>query len=437
MIDKSQPNESGMKINLSSTARLAALGSIVMFVGLFALAHFVNINGAVIASGQAVVRGKPKLVQTIDGGVVADIKVKDGDVVSAGDLLLRLDPTLLQINRDILRERLAAVLAHESRLKAEYLGRDEIERVTPPDYIDAESLDSNYVGQNEIFQSRRDVQQGRKEQLDERILQFGNQISGVEGQIESKKNQREFIERELESARKLSSQGLARESQVLELQRAEASLLGELAEHQSDLARIQNSIRDTQLEILQSEREFKEQAVTELRDVTAQHEELMLEIVTIEKKLDRIAFLAPADGVVHEMQAFTVGGVIAPESTILQIVPVSEGVEFELRIDPTAIDQIFVGQTAKVQFPAFDMKTEPVLFGELTGISPSTLSDPATGQSYYRATLGLPEEELARLGEVQLVPGMPVQAFMQTGARSVLSYLVKPMTDQLKLAFRE
>ena len=437
MIDKSQPNESGMKINLSSTARLAALGSIVMFVGLFALAYFVNINGAVIASGQAVVRGKPKLVQTIDGGVVADIKVKDGDVVSAGDLLLRLDPTLLQINRDILRERLAAVLAHESRLKAEYLGRDEIERVTPPDYIDAESLDSNYVGQNEIFQSRRDVQQGRKEQLDERILQFGNQISGVEGQIESKKNQREFIERELESARKLSSQGLARESQVLELQRAEASLLGELAEHQSDLARIQNSIRDTQLEILQSEREFKEQAVTELRDVTAQHEELMLEIVTIEKKLDRIAFLAPADGVVHEMQAFTVGGVIAPESTILQIVPVSEGVEFELRIDPTAIDQIFVGQTAKVQFPAFDMKTEPVLFGELTGISPSTLSDPATGQTYYRATLGLPEEELARLGEVQLVPGMPVQAFMQTGARSVLSYLVKPMTDQLKLAFRE
>ena len=437
MIDKSQPNESGMKINLSSTARLAALGSIVMFVGLFALAYFVNINGAVIASGQAVVRGKPKLVQTIDGGVVADIKVKDGDVVSAGDLLLRLDPTLLQINRDILRERLAAVLAHESRLKAEYLGRDEIERVTPPDYIDAESLESNYVGQNEIFQSRRDVQQGRKEQLDERILQFGNQISGVEGQIESKKNQREFIERELESARKLSSQGLARESQVLELQRAEASLLGELAEHQSDLARIQNSIRDTQLEILQSEREFKEQAVTELRDVTAQHEELMLEIVTIEKKLDRIAFLAPADGVVHEMQAFTVGGVIAPESTILQIVPVSEGVEFELRIDPTAIDQIFVGQTAKVQFPAFDMKTEPVLFGELTGISPSTLSDPATGQTYYRATLGLPEQELARLGEVQLVPGMPVQAFMQTGARSVLSYLVKPMTDQLKLAFRE
>ena len=437
MIDKSQPNESGMKINLSSTARLAALGSIVMFVGLFALAYFVNINGAVIASGQAVVRGKPKLVQTIDGGVVADIKVKDGDVVSAGDLLLRLDPTLLQINRDILRERLAAVLAHESRLKAEYLGRDEIERVTPPDYIDAESLESNYVGQNEIFQSRRDVQQGRKEQLDERILQFGNQISGVEGQIESKKNQREFIERELESARKLSSQGLARESQVLELQRAEASLLGELAEHQSDLARIQNSIRDTQLEILQSEREFKEQAVTELRDVTAQHEGLMLEIVTIEKKLDRIAFLAPADGVVHEMQAFTVGGVIAPESTILQIVPVSEGVEFELRIDPTAIDQIFVGQTAKVQFPAFDMKTEPVLFGELTGISPSTLSDPATGQTYYRATLGLPEQELARLGEVQLVPGMPVQAFMQTGARSVLSYLVKPMTDQLKLAFRE
>lgn len=437
MSDKSRQSETGMKVNLTTTARLVAIASVVMFLGLIALAYFVNINGAVIASGQAVVRGKPKLVQSIDGGVVADIRVKDGDVVSSGDLLLRLDPTLLEINRDILRERLAAVLAQQARLEAEYLGRDEIERVTPPDYIDQDSLAENYLGQTEIFQSRRDVQMGRKDQLNERILQFGNQTSGVEGQIESKRNQLEFIERELESARSLSSQGLARESQVLELQRAEASLLGELSQHQSELARIQNSIRDTQLEILQSEREFKEQAVTELRDVTALHEELILEIVTIEKKLDRIAFLAPADGVVHEMQAFTVGGVVAPDATILQIVPVSEGVEFELRIDPTAIDQIFVGQTAKVQFPAFDMRTEPVLFGELTGISPSTLTDPATGQTYYRATLGLEEEELARLGEVQLVPGMPVQAFMQTGARSVMSYLVKPMTDQLRLAFRE
>ncbi|PWE32912.1 HlyD family type I secretion periplasmic adaptor subunit [Maritimibacter sp. 55A14] len=432
------PDAPGARTGLTGPARITVVGSLLLMVVLVGWAHFTLINGAVIASGQAVVRGKPKVVQSLDGGVVAEIRVKDGDVVETGDLLMRLDPTLLRINRDILRKRLAATIAHESRLEAEYLGLESVPRKTDAsEHVEGLSLDRHYAGQEEIFETRREVQRGREEQLKERILQFGNQISGVEGQIESKRNQLKFIEKELQSARNLNAQGLARESQVLELQRAQASLLGELAEHQSTLARIQNSIRDTQLEILQSDREFKEQVVTELREVTSRHEELILEIVTIEKQLERVDILAPANGIIHELQVSTVGGVVAPEATILQIVPVSEGVEFEVRVDPNSIDQIFVGQRAKVQFPAFDMKTAPVLYGSLAGISPSTVKDPATGRAYYRVQLVLPPEELERLGAVHLVPGMPVQAFMQTGARSVLSYLTKPLSDQLDLAFRE
>lgn len=426
-----------LKTGLTTTVWIGGAGSIALLVILVLWAQFTMISGAVIASGNAVVRGKPKLVQSLDGGVVASIEVKDGDLVAAGDVLLRLDPTLLGINLEILRNRLADVVTQQRRLEAEFAGMDRIERTAGSAYLEGLSLDSYYAGQQEIFEARRSVQKGRKEQLQERTLQFENQLLGVEGQIKAKRDQLTFVERELANLRELNAQGLARESQVLEQQGNQASLLGQLAELQAELARIRNSIRDTQLEILQADREFKEQVITELRDVTARQEELLLEIVTIEKKLERIEIVAPADGVIHDMQIYTIGGVVAPEATIMQVVPVSEGVEFEIRIDPTAIDQIFVGQTAKVQFPAFDMRTAPVLYGELVGISPSTIADPATGRSYYRATLALPPEELARLGPVELVPGMPVEAFMQTGERSVLSYLTQPLADQLRLAFRE
>jgi HlyD family secretion protein len=150
-----------------------------------------------------------------------------------------------------------------------------------------------------------------------------------------------------------------------------------------------------------------------------------------------VDILAPTDGIIHEMQVFTVGGVVAPEATIVQVIPQSEGVEFELRIDPKTIDQIFVGQKAKVSFPAFDMRTIPEIFGTLSEVPPSTVTDPTTGQSYYRVGLSVPPEGLALLGNVDLIPGMPIEAFLETGERSVLSYLTKPLMDQLSRAFRE
>ncbi|HEX9857365.1 MAG TPA: HlyD family type I secretion periplasmic adaptor subunit, partial [Paracoccaceae bacterium] len=395
------------------------------------------ISGAIIASGQAVVRGKPKIVQSLDGGVVAEIFVKDGDVVKTGDTLLKLDPTLLLINLDIYRNRLAETFARESRLEAEYLGLQQIEQRAAPLQLSDVTLDRHHIGQQEIFQARADVMAGRKEQLEERILQFGNQIDGVEGLITSARDQLAYVERELASLRVLNQKGLARESQLLDLQRTQADLLGQMAERQSELARIRNSIRDTELEILQSERQFKEDVVTELRKTTTEREELVLQIVTVEKQLERIDVLAPADGIVHEMTVSTVGGVVAPEATIVQIVPLSEGVEFEVRVDPKSIDQIFVGQSAKVVFPAFDMRSKPEIFGSLANVPPSSVTDPATGQSYYRVGLSVPPEQLALLGNVELIPGMPVEAFLQTGERSVMSYLTKPLLNQLQRAFRD
>ena len=430
-------HEIKLKTNLATTARIGVLASLALLVIGFVWMQSTMISGAVIASGQAVVSGKPKVVQSLDGGVVAEIFVEDGDVVRAGDVLLKLDPTLMLINQDIYRNRLAEETARQSRLEAEYLGQTEITRLPPPVQLAGVEVERHYLGQQAVFQARRAVLEGKKEQLDERVLQFGNQTDGVEGQITSIRDQLQYVEQELESLQALNKEGLARESQVLELQRTQSGLLGQLSQLQSELARIKNSIRDTELEILQADRTFKDEVVTELRDATATRDELILEIITVEKKLERIDILAPADGIIHEMQVSTVGGVVAPEAIIVQVIPQSEGVEFELRIDPKAIDQIFVGQKAKVSFPAFDMRTIPEIFGTLSDVPPSSVTDPTTGQSYYRVGLSVPPEGLAMLGNVDLIPGMPIEAFLETGERSVLNYLTKPLMDQLSRAFRE
>ncbi|MBC7285122.1 HlyD family type I secretion periplasmic adaptor subunit [Hoeflea sp.] len=426
-----------LRTDLTRTGRLGLLAGITLLALVFGWAWFTPISGAVIASGSAVVRGKPKIVQSLDGGIVEEIRVSDGDLVRGGDVLLRLDPTLLRINLEMYRNRLAETRAEISRLRAEQMNARELGFDYDTTYLDGLPLRQINAGQAEIFEARRDVMKGRNDQLREKVAQFYNQISGVEGLIKARRDQLTFIERELADVSALHADGLAREGQVLELQRSRARLLGELSEHQSELARIRNSIRDTELEILQSEREFKEQVVTDLREAVMKSEELVLQIVTAQKQLDRIEILAPVDGIVHEMQVFNAGGVVPPGETILQVIPVSKGVDFEIRVDPNAIDQVVRGQRAKVVFTAFNTRTAPEISGTVSGISPDSVTDPATRRSFYRVTLAIPPEQLKRLDGHEILPGMPIEAYLQTGERTVLSYLTRPLSDQLRRAFRE
>ena len=426
-----------LRTDLSRAGRIGIFAGLALILAVFAWAQTTPISGAVIASGAAEVRGKPKVVQSLDGGIVEEIRVSDGDLVQAGDVLLRLDPTLLRINLEMYRARLAETRSRISRLQAEQAGRRTLVFDYDTEHLDGLPLENINAGQREIFEARRDVMKGRKEQLREKIVQFGNQTSGVEGLISAKREQVAFIEQELGDVSALHAEGLARKSQVLELQRQRSRLLGEIAEHQSELARIRNSIRDTELDILQSERQFKEEVVTELGEAVMQAEELVRQIVTARKQLERIEILSPVDGIVHEMQVFNAGGVVPPGETMLQIIPVSKGVDFQVRVAPDAIDQVMKGQRAKVVFSAFSTRTAPEIFGTVSGISPSSITDPATGQSFYRVTLAIPPEELARLEGHEILPGMPIEAFLQTGERTVLSYLTRPLTDQLRRAFRD
>ncbi|PID37427.1 MAG: secretion protein HlyD, partial [Rhodobacterales bacterium] len=412
-------------------------GLIALFGGLVFWASVTEISGAVIAQGVVEVAGKPKSVQHLDGGVVEDILVSDGQKVAQGEELVRLDDTLLRANLVIYRTRLSEAMATRDRLIAEQTGQDAITFADADGMISAVDYDLHRSGQREIFQARRELELGRQEQLAEKILQFRHQIVGVEALIHAKQQQLVLLEPEIEAATTLVASGLARAPQLSALKRNQADLLGQIAEHQSELARIRNSIRDTELEILQGQREAKEEVVTELRDVIASIQELRQQILSTERQLDRISIRAPSAGRIHELQVTTLGGVIAPGATILQIIPTDQGVTFQTRVDPASVDQVHIGQPAKLRFPAFNARTTPELSGTVADISPSSVLDEITGLHYFRVTLAVSPEELTRLEGRDLVPGMPVEAYVQTGDRTVLSYLIKPFQEQLMQAFRE
>jgi HlyD family secretion protein len=351
--------------------------------------------------------------------------------------MMRLDDTLLNANLLIYKTRLSEAMATRARLIAEQADMPEIKfNMTDPLLLGVD-VEVHVVGQSEIFEARKEFEQGRREQLAEKIRQFQNQTDGVNALIAAKDQQRAFLDTEINAQRQLSEQGLSRASQLLGLQRSQADLLGQIAEHRSELARIQNSVRDTELEVLQGRRQLKEEAVTRLREVSTQIEELRQQITSTQKQLERIAIRAPSNGRVHEMQITTEGGVVSPGGMIMQVIPSDQGFGFRSRIDPASVDQVFVGQEATLRFSAFNQRTTPELNGYVHDISATSVVDEATGQTFYWVTITASETELVRLGDVVLVSGMPVEAYLKTTDRTVLSYLTKPFADQLDQAFRE
>lgn len=424
-------------VTLRGTAQAGAIGSLLLLAVLVVWAAMVGISGAVVASGSVAVAGKPKAVQHLDGGIVQDIRVQDGDLVTAGDLLMRLDDTLLRANLEIYRNRLAEALARRDRLISERNGLQSPVFQAAHPLLAGRDMSSIHDGERAVFTARAEIQAGRIAQLQERTRQFGNQIDGIAALIAAKKDQIGFIETELDRTRSLQERQLARDAQVLTLEGSRSDLLGQVAEHVSETARIENSIRDAELEMLQTERTFKEQAVTELRDVTTQIEELTQQIITTEKQIQRVDIVAPVTGFVHEMQIVTIGGVVAPGAVIAQIIPTNDRQTFEFRIPPQSVDQVYPGQTVRLMFSAFNHRTTPELMGRVVSISPTTVVDEVTGAPFYRVRADVAPDELARLSGLDLVPGMPVEGFIGTQERSVASYLMLPVVEQFNRAFRE
>lgn len=427
-----------VRTNLRVPMIVGFLAFALLFGGAGGWMAYANISGAVIASGSVSVKGKPKTIQHLDGGIVSEIKVANGDIVQRGDVLLRLDGTLLRANLQIYDERLREALARKSRLTAE---RDGAESVTwhevDIESVKAEPGDDNKVGQDRLFHARRNSITGQVKQLNEKIAQFNNQVEGVKGLKSSKADQIGFISRELEGLNELFDDGNTTLNRLMALERQKSDLLGQQAEHDAELARIANSINETKLQILQLRHEARKEVLTELRTTTQEVNELVQQIHATKEQLKRIDITAAVDGMIHELSVFTIGGVVGPGAPIMQIVPQNEELEVEAQVEPQFIDDLYVGQDATVRFTAFNQRETPELFGAVTSISPSSVVDERTGLAYYNVGLTIPQNELARLNGKKLIPGMPVEAHVRTDERTVLNYLVKPLLDQVQRAFRE
>ncbi|GAB2209193.1 HlyD family type I secretion periplasmic adaptor subunit [Roseibium sp. ROS1] len=411
----------------------ALLLTIVIIGGIGGWAAFTEISGAVVSSGTIVVESNIKQVQHREGGIVRDIRVKNGDVVEAGDLLIRLDDTVTRANLAVVTKQLTDLTAQELRLAAE---RDDLRAIEWPEQRIA-SLGDVERGQQLLLEARQNSKEGRKNQLEEQIRQFNKQTEGLEAQVAAKTSEIELIGEELGDLGGLLDKQLVSKSRVTALRREKARLDGEYGDLIAQIARTREAISERHIQILQIEETYRAEVLENLQEVRSRIAQLEEQKIAAEDELTRVDILAPRNGYVHQLAVHTIGGVIAPGETIMQIVPREDQLIVETQVRPVDIDQMSPGQHARVRFPSFDQRTTPELNAELLTISADLNQDERTGMSFYVARLVIDESELTKLGDQALVPGMPVETFLQTGDRTVLSYLVKPIRDQIAHALRE
>ena len=408
-------------------------------VGLGGWASTAEISGALIAQGSLVVDSNVKKVQHPSGGVVGEVRVRDGDRVKAGDILIRLDETVTQANLAIVTKGLTGFYARKARLAAE---RDGADTVAVPrelaDAIDDPSVKEALASERKLFDLRRTARHGQKDQLHQRIQQLREQISGLTAQQDAKTKEMALIEKELGGVRDLWAKNLVPLNRLTSLQREEARLEGERGQLIAAAAEAKGKTAETELQILQLDQDLSSEVAKELRETDSKIGEYVERKVTAEDQLKRTEIRAPLAGVVFQSTANTVGGVItAGGDPIMLIVPEADTLLVEAKVEPRDIDQVQFGQPVVLRFSAFNMRTTPELNGTVARIAADTTNDPRTGQSYYIVRIAMTADEVGRLGDVKLTPGMPAEAFIQTGERTMLSYLVKPLHDQLMRSFRE
>lgn len=399
---------------------------------------FASISSAVIASGKVVVESNSKLVQHAEGGIVGEIAVRDGDRVEAGDVLVRLDGTATKANLAIITKQMNELETRRSRLLAE---RDDQRELVFPEGLEERARASgefdSLEGERKLFQARFATLSGQREQLRERITQTHDEIAGLTAQRDAKAREIELTEKELELLSGLREKKLVPVTQYMALEREAAKVQGEHGQLIAEIARTEGRVSETQLQVLQLDKEFRETVLGELRTVEAELAELAERRVAALDQLRRLEVQAPQSGVVHQLSIHTRGGVITPGQALMQIVPQNDALIVEARVAPGDIDQVRSGQDAVVHFTAFNQRTTPQLTATLYSVAADLTEDERSGEQYFLARLRLSEAEMTRLGALKLNPGMPAEVFIQTGARSALSYLVKPFEDQLSRAFRE
>jgi HlyD family secretion protein len=411
---------------------------LVLAGGLGGWASTAQISGALIAPGTLVVESNVKKVQHPTGGVVGEVRVKDGDTVKLGDVLVRLDDTVTRASLAIVTKGLNGLYARAARLEAERQGDDTIK--FPPqlaNFANDPDIKAVIESETKLFEVRRASRTGQKAQLRQRIGQLQEELVGLQAQTAAKGQEIALIQRELTGVRELYEKKLVQLSRVTQLERDAARLEGDRGQLIASAAQAKGKITETELQIIQVDKDLNTEVSKDLRETNDKIGELVERKVTAEDQLRRVEIRAPQDGMVLQSTVHTVGGVITAGDAIMLIVPQADNLSVEARINPQDIDQLRLGQKTLLRFSAFNQRTTPELNGIVSRVSPDITTDQRTGQPYYTIRVELPVDEITKLGDVKLIPGMPVEAFVQTGDRTMMSYLVKPLQDQLMRAFRE
>lgn len=436
----SGPDQDPAKTWSARRPLLIGFGTVVaLVVGFGGWSMLTTIDGAVVAPGVIEVDQNRQVVEHPDGGVVAEINVVEAQLVKAGDLLIRLDGNLLQSEFAIVEGQLFEAMAQRDRLEAERDGlpapvfSGEIAELAAARPEVAELIE----GQKKLFTARLETFEAQQAQLGHRREEALAQVDGIKAQIAATREQLAILTPVLAAQQKLLDQGLTQASRVSDLRAQQASLNGDLGELQGNQAQAEGRATEVELQKLQLASQRREDAGSQLRDLGPLAMEMAEKRRSLAERIARLDIRAPVSGIVLGLAVTAPKSVVRPADPILYIVPQDRPLVIVAQVAPIHVDEIRVGEAVRVSFPAFNSRTTPQLAGRLVNISADALADSKTGVTYYRAEISLDEGEVARLGQRNLIPGMPVQAFIETEERTPMAYLLKPFTDYFRLAFRE
>jgi HlyD family secretion protein len=425
--------------SLSRHTLLAVALIALLVFGLGGWSALTNVSGAIVANGTLVVESGSQKVQHPEGGVVREIFVRDEDRVRAGQVLFRLDGTLAAANLAVTESQLRAAYAQMARLDAESTGSARM--VIPPaagDLATGAEFEQLLAAQKLLLESRANGRALQVEQLDEQIRQLDGQIAGLTAQRNAAQQSLDIAISEDTDLTKLVAGNLVPASRLNEVRKQRASLEGEIGRLTAALDEAASTIAERRVQIGRVGADFLSAVMTDLGTLRESIAELQQRRIS---SLDRLAHLevrAPQDGVIHESVVKTVGGVLQPGETAMLVVPEADRVLIDARLTQYDVDKIFAGQAVVLRFPSLDQRTTPELKGEVLSVSPDVIRDTVTGQPFYAMRVAALPGEMEKLpGGTRLVPGMPVEAFAQLGDRSVLSYLLHPITEQLSRMFIE
>ncbi len=418
---------------------MAVGGAAVLLVGgMSIMSAAMDMSGAIISNGSLVVESSVKKVQHPAGGVVKNLLVTEGAKVNAGDLLIRLDETVAQANLSAVTKSLWELEARRARLQSERDGLGEIgfpeDLTSLPEEFPAHAI---MVAEQRFFNLRRGASDGQRLQLREQVAQLKEQINGLDDQLTAKKQEADLLSKELAGVEQLWEQRLVSITRLVALQRDSARLLGEKGQLTASIAQAKGKISETELKIMQIDQDFRSDVAKELADVRAKYAETFEKKVTARDQAEKLELRAPQTGVVHDLNVHTEGGVIAAGETVMTIVPDSDSLIVETRVPPQEIDQVKLGQNAVLRFTNFNQRTTPEIDGVVTRIGADVSREDKAGPTYFVVRIAIGQDEIGKFNGTRLMPGMPVEVFIRTGERTLLSYLTKPMADQIHRTFRE